>query len=901
MIKKIASRFFKFYCHPDYWIDISGDLDEIYKYNLRIGKKHPEWRYLIQVLQLFRPSLMRPITENSIIETIISNHTIMLRNYFNIAFRSLLKNRLYSFINIFGLAIGLAAFLMINHFVAFERSYENHVADKEDIYRVQLDVYQNGELVYKSSENYPGAGPALQEDFPEVISSAKLYNMGSKNNVIITSENGEENPQVLKHKRFLYAEAAFLPMFSVPMIQGDAATALEKPHTIVISESMAKKYFGNENPMGKLLRLEDDDFNDELCTVTGVFEDVPENTHLKYDVLISFNTLYTRDTSGNGWAKRRYGNGWARKDFYTYIQLSPGTDAKKLQSQFPAFVDKYNPDLQEKNSKYVLSLQPLKDIHLYSQLTDEAEVNGNGDGVFYISIIAYFILIIAWVNYINLSTARSFDRGREVGLRKVMGSYRSSLIAQFLVESLVINGLAMLLAFIIIFSTSNLFHNLSGTPLSYVIWTQPWFWVMVFTVLLIGSLLSGIYPAFVLSSFKPAQVLHGKLKTSSGGVALRKALVIFQFAMSVALIVGTATVFDQMEYMQNRDLGFDMSQTIVVERPPKQDTSRQVRKANVLSFKTGLKQRPEIESVAGSNLLPGKKLRFRTPIRTSLQSTEEAVPLSIAGMDFDFAESMNMEIIAGRAFSEELRDDLDSLVILTENASRALGFEKPEDAIGKRIEIERFRWRPSVVGVMADYHQENLKEEKPKTLVYLSGDGSEYYMIKVQTNKASEAIAAIEEQWHKSFAGNPFHYFFLDEYFNSYYESERQFKNLFATFSILAIIVGCLGLFGLSSFTAIQRAKEIAIRKVLGSSILNIIQLLSKEFLILVGTATLIIWPISYYLMDQWLDNYPYRIDIGWTSFMYSGVVVLLVTAITISYQTLKSATANPVDALNHE
>ncbi|MEO9852853.1 MAG: ABC transporter permease [Reichenbachiella sp.] len=897
MIKQLASKFFKFYCHEDYWLDISGDLEEIYRYNLKANRKYPQLRYLIQVVELFRPSLMKSISENSK----ISNHTIMLKNYFNVAFRSLQKNRLYSFINIFGLAIGLAAFLMINHFVAFEKSYENHIVNKNDIYRVQLDVYQNGELIYKSSENYPGAGPALLEDFPDVISSAKLYNMGSKNNVVITSENGEANPQALKHKRFLYAEAAFLPMFSNQMIQGDAATALEKPFTIVISESMAKKYFGNENPMGKLLRLEDDDFNNELCEVTGVFKDVPENTHLKYDVLISFNTLFARDTRGTGWAQTRYGNGWKRKDFYTYVQLQPNTDPKKLESQFSALVDKYKPENQERNMKDVLSLQKVKDIHLFSQLTDEAEVNGNGDGVFYISIIAFFILIIAWVNYINLSTARAFDRGREVGLRKVMGSYRSSLITQFLVESLVINGLAMLLAFAMIFITTNFFHNLSGTPLSYVIWSQSWFWMLVGGIILIGSLLSGIYPAFVLSSFKPVQVLHGKLRTSSGGVALRKALVIFQFAMSVALIVGTATVFDQMEYMQNRDLGFDMNQTIVVERPPKQDTSRQVRIANVLSFKTGLKQRPEILSVAGSTLLPGKKLRFKTPIRTSLQSQEEAVPLSVAGIDFDFAESMDMKIIAGRSFSEELRDDLDSLVILTENASRAMGFEKPEDAIGKRIEIERFRWSPSIVGVMADYHQENLKEEKPKTLIYLSGGGSEYFMIKINANSASQAITSIEEQWHKSFAGNPFHYFFLDEYFNSYYESERQFKDLFAAFSILAIIVGCLGLFGLSSFTAIQRAREIAIRKVLGSTVLNIIQLLSKEFLILVGTATLIIWPVSYYLMDQWLSNYPYRINIGWSSFLYSGVVVLFVTAVTISYQTLKSATANPVDALNHE
>lgn len=821
----------------------------------------------------------------------------MFKNYFNVAFRSLLKNRLYSFINIFGLAIGLSAFLLIQQYVSFEKSYESFVENKDDIYRVQLDVYQNGELVYKSSENYPGAGPMMLQDFPEVVNSAKLYNMGSKNQIIITTANGESTPVVLKHKRFLYAEQTFLSMFSNEMVYGDAEKALEKPYTIAISETTAKKYFGNENPMGKLLRLEDDDFNNELCEVTGVFKDVSENTHLKYDALISFPTLYAR----GDWAQQRYGTGWRRKDFYTYVQLKPGTDVKSLESKLISFVDKYKPENKDRNMKDVLLLQPLTDIHLYSQLTDEAEVNGNGDGVFYISIIAFFILIIAWVNYINLSTARSFDRGREVGLRKVLGSYRSNLIGQFLVESFVINCLAMLLAFFLILIVTPFFFNLGGTPPSYIVWTQTWFWMYVIGLIVVGTFLSGIYPAFVMSSFKPVAVLHGKLKNSSGGVLLRKVLVVFQFGMSVAMIIGTSTVYNQMDFMQSRNLGLDINQTIVVERPPKSDTSRVARRAGVDSFKSGLKQETDILSVAGSTILPGKKLRMKTPIRRSIQSEEEAVPLSVAGMDFDFAETMNMEMVAGRKFSRELQDGLDSLVIITENASRAMGFDKPEDAIGKRLRIDRWRWNPSIVGVMKDYHQENLKESKPKVMIYLSEYGSEYYMFKVGSRNIKNALSKIESQWYRSFPGNPFHYFFLDEYFNSYYEADRQFRDLFSVFSVLAIIVGCLGLFGLASFTAIQRTKEIAIRKVLGSTVLNTVQLLSKEFLILVGLATVISWPIIYLIMENWLKNYPYRIEIGISSFVFSGVAVLIIALITISYQTFKSATSNPVDALNYE
>ncbi|MEQ9426801.1 MAG: ABC transporter permease [Cyclobacteriaceae bacterium] len=820
----------------------------------------------------------------------------MLKNYFNVGFRSLLKNKVYSFINIFGLAIGIAAFLLIFQYVTFEKSYENFVESKENIYRVQLDVYNNGELTYKSSENYPGAGPAILSDLPEVIRSAKLYNIGAKNNIVVTREDTPE-PIVFKHKKLLYAEADFLPMFSYEMVFGDAETALKEPFKIAISESASKKYFGDENPLGKFLRLEDDDFNNELCEVTGVFQDSPANTHLKFDVLLSFETLMGR----GDYAENRYGNGWRRKDHYTYVQLSPGTDPADVEAKLPALVEKYAQANIERNQRDVLLLQPITDIHLKSRLTDEPEVHGSADGVYYLSVIAFFILIIAWVNYVNLSTSRALDRGREVGLRKVLGSYRRNLIIQFLVEAFVINGLALLLAFGLIFLITPYFTQLGGTPEAYNIWLQPWFWGAVGTILLVGSFLSGIYPAFVLSSFKPVAVLHGKLKTSGSGMILRKALVVFQFATSVAMIIGTWTVYNQMNHMQDQDIGLNIEQTVVVERPSKRDTSFQVVMNSVESFKNGLNREPDIEYVAGSTMLPGKKLRFRTPIRTRSQSEEEAVIFAAAWVDYEFAESMGLEVLAGRNFSKEMNDHDDTVTVITKSGARGLGFRNIEEAVGQRIPLDIFRMELKVIGVVEDYHQESLKEQMMPVLFGTGRFIMDYYHVKVNTNNMQSTLSKIENQWYQSFPGNPFEYFFLDEYFNSYYESDRQFRDLFASFSVLAILIGCLGLFGLSSFAAMQKTKEIAIRKVLGSSVANIITLLSKEFLVLVGIATLIAWPMVYFAMDEWLSNYPYRTEIDWWSFVVSGLAVVFVAVVTIGYQTIKSALANPVDALNYE
>ncbi len=820
----------------------------------------------------------------------------MFKNYLKIALRNLSRHKIFSAINILGLAIGIAGCLLILQYVRFELSYDSF-NNAENIYRVRLDQFANNTLVFKSSENYPGVGPALKKELPEVLEYARLYNLGSKNNVVITYNDAPGEPIMFKHRRFLYADSSFLPMFDYPMVMGDAKTALKDPLTMVISESYAKKYFGDENPIGKFLHLKDDDYNDELCKVTGVVIDPPPNTHLKFDVLISYKTLYTR----GDWAPGRYGTTWQRKDMYTYITVKPGTDQTALEAKFPAIVDKYNPGLAEQNRRDELSLQPLKEIHLYSHLTDEAEINGNGDAVYFLLIIAVFIVIIAWVNYINLSTARAMERAKEVGLRKVVGAFRSQLIRQFLAESLLVNFFAVLLAVALVILSLNYFNQLAGLSFSWPLWSEPWFWGALVGLFVCGTLLAGGYPAFVLSSFQPITVLRGKFSRSSQGNFLRKILVVLQFAASAALLVGTFVVHDQLSFMNSQDLGFSMEQMMVVERPGIASRDREQRGKDVEAFKNMLKENHNISEVTAANTLPGKKMRFKTGVRKFTATPEEEVQFTFSGIDYDFIDTFDMEVIAGRKFDKSYPSDEDTAAVITASAAKMLGFANPEDAIGKTLAISRFRWNPIIIGVLKDYHQESLKLETNPTLFYMSFSSPEYFYMKVNTAGLQGAIEHVSASWTEVFPGNPFHFFFLDDYFNKQYETDQKFGQLFSIFAGLAIFIASLGLFGLSAFTTRQRTKEIGVRKVLGARISTIILLLSKDVFKLVVIANLIAWPLMYYIMNRWLEDYAYRVDINWTLFLIAGAAVLLMALATISYETFRAATRNPVDSLKYE
>lgn len=821
----------------------------------------------------------------------------MIRNLFLTAFRSLKKNKFFSFLNITGLAIGMTVFLLIAQYVRFEQSYEDFIPDLENLYRVSLTSYVNNELVMASAENYPGAGPALSHELPEVVGNARLYNMGYKNNVIITNEEGKPDPIALKQRRFLYADSSFLPLVGYPMVAGDAKTALAQPFTAVVSEQYAKLYFGNEDPIGKMLRLQDDDFNNELVKVTGVFKDLPANTHLKFDVLFSYRTLFSRFDR----APVRYDQSWQRKDMYTFIKVRPGTDPARLEEKFAGIVEKYSPGLKERNQRDILSLQPIKDIHLTSNLAEEFEANGDGRIVRFLAMIGIFVMVIAWINYINLSTAKAMERAKEVGVRKVMGAFKAQLIRQFLVEAAFINLLAVLVAVVLVAIALPYFNALSGSHFTLIDLTSPWFLGTVLGLWIIGTLLSGFYPALVLSSFRPVTVLKGKLKNSFSGIMLRKTLVVLQFMASVALIAGTLIVYRQLNYMMQQDLGMNIDQVIVVERPGIAPRDRKAFNSAVDVFRNEVKKHPAVEGFSTSVTVPGKQREYKASIKRYGASDDEQMAIRFNSMDYDFIDVFQMKLVAGRRFSEEFPKDQDTSAIITESAARLLGFKKPEDAIGQTLAIDDFQYYPIVVGVVNDYHQVSLKKSLDPTLFYCTNYGGEYYSARVNTSDLQGTVAHMREAWEKAFPGNPFEYFFLDDFFNRQYENEKKFGALFTTFAALAMVVGCLGLFGLSAYTATQRTKEIGIRKALGSTDQGIFVLLSKEYVKLVLLSIVLAVPLVWFFMNNWMESFPYRTTISPFIFATAGITVLLVSLLTVSYQTVRAARTNPVESLRYE
>jgi len=822
---------------------------------------------------------------------------LMLRNLILTAFRTLKKNKFFSSLNILGLSIGMAVFMLIAHYVKFEHSYENFVPDADRIYRVSLTTYLNNEMVVNSAENYPGVGPALQNEFPEIQSYARLYNMGYKNNVIITYEDAQPDPIAYKHRKFLYADSSFLPLMKYTMLAGDASLALAQPFSAVISEKYAKLYFGNEDPIGKSLRMQDDDYNNELVKITGVFKDLPDNTHLKADVLFSYKTLFARNERAVG----RYDQSWQRKDMYTFIKVQPGTDPKELEKKFPAIVEKYNPATKAKNQRDVLSLQPVKDIHLTSALAEEFTPNGDKRIVLFLGIIGVFVLVIAWINYINLATAKAMERANEVGVRKVMGAFKGQLIAQFLAEAGVINFISLIISILLVLISLPFFNSISGFSLSIAHLTDGWFVAMILVVWLAGTFLSGFYPAFVLSSFRPVTVLKGKLRNSRRGLILRKSLVVFQFAASVALIAGTLVVYDQLTFMMGKDIGVNIDQVLVVERPGIAPRDRNAFNSNIDVFRNELAKNEATKAMASSLTVPGKQREYKAIIKKYGSSDDSGINVRINSMDYDFVDVFGMKLLAGRLFSKEYTIDQDTSIILTESASRMLGFKKPEDAIGQTIAIPDFEWNPIVAGVVNDYHQVSLKSALDPSLFYCAPYGGEFYSIRISTSNLQQSINHVSDSWQKAFPGNPFEYFFLDSYFNKQYENEQRFGKLFTLFAGLAIVVGCLGLFGLSAFTATQRTKEIGIRKVLGSTVSSIFLLLTREYIMLIGFAFLLAAPLTYLVMDNWIKGFSYQTTIHWSIFLFSGGIVLMVALLTVSFQTIRAAQANPVTSLRYE
>lgn len=807
----------------------------------------------------------------------------MIKNYFKIAWRNIVHQKAYSAINIVGLAIGIAACLLILQYVSFELSYENFHDKKDRIYRVQQDRYDAGKLSTQWASGAYAVGNSFKDAIPEIEDYVKVVGNGQ-----VTAEIDN---QPIKIEKVYFASSSFFSVFTYPLLAGDAKKALAEPFTAALSETTARTLYGTANVIGKRLTLN----RNSDYTITAVYKDVPENTQLKPDILLSYATFVKRNTNSDGSTPE---TAWLWDGCLTYLLLRKDADPKAVEKKFVPVVDKFTAtDMKRYNAGVVYLLQPLKDIHLYSHYIGEPGTNGDGKTVYLLLGIAFFIAIIAWVNYINLATARAISRAKEVGIRKAIGSQRRQLVVQFLSESALLNVFALILALIIVAIAIPGFNQLSGQHLSFSLFTEAGFWLGLIGLFVTGVFFSGLYPAFVLSGFQPIQVLKGRMVTTRQGSLLRKGLVVFQFAASLFLLIGTLAVYRQIQFMRKQSLGINVDQTLVVNRPIVGLDSTYLQK--ISAFKETLKQKSSINNVTVSTTVPGQPVDWNAG-GIKLVGADETTQKQyrVIGVDYDFIKMYQLKLIAGRDFSKEYGSE-NRAVIYNRKAVEQLGFNKPEEAVGKRIDFWGDQY--TIVGVTENFHNQSLREAFEPLIIRLIPDVRGYLSVKTPASKASQTIALVKSEWSKFFPGNTFEYFFLDDHFDEQYKADQRFGQVFGLFTSLAILVACLGLFGLASFTTVQRTKEIGIRKVLGASVLQILRLLYREFAILLLIAFVVAMPLAWLTVSNWLQGYAFRTNIHWSFFAIPYLVILVIALLTVSFQSIKAAIANPVRSLRTE
>lgn len=820
--------------------------------------------------------------------TKLKQRTAMLTNYLRIAFRSLMRSKFFSFINILGLAIGICSFLLIIFFVQNELSYDKHLPHADRMYRMDMTGRFGGNE-FNIAVVSAAQGPQMKEDFPEVEDYVRFRTRG-----YFLVKYGEN---VYKEESVSYVDANVFDFFGINLISGDPATALKEPKTLVITQTIAKKLFGEEEALGKVVKIS----NDQDYKITGVMEELPQNTHFHFDILASLETL---DEAKNAI--------WLSQNFQTYFRLVEGASAEALEAKFPDMVAKYiGPELErfmgasmddfkEAGNNIGYYMTPVADIHLNSQIDAQLGPPGDIKYVYIFSAVAAFILIIACVNFMNLATARSANRAKEVGVRKVMGAYRHNLIGQFLLESMIITTLSVVIAIGLLALALPFFNELTGKEFGLAILATPTMAISLLCIIVFVGLLAGSYPAFFLSAFQPASVLKGKLNIGMKSGSLRSVLVVFQFAISIFLVVGTLIVFDQLNYIQTKKLGYDREQLIVLQNTSVLDKSIESFKNEVVAnnyFKSGSISSflPIRSNSSNSAMFPG-----RNPKSNSTTS------LAMFWVDHDYVPTLGMELVAGRNFSKDFGADSTGIII---NEATARQFGIAEDPIGQ--ELGTFDGPDSspenptiavfkVIGVVKDFHFESLKTDIRPAVIFL-GESTGRITFRLNTTDYPEAISFLHNKWDEFAPGQPFEYAFYDEEFNAEYKAEEKVGDIFGIFAGLAIFIACLGLFGLAAFTAEQRTKEVGIRKVLGATTGSIILLLSKEFMKLVLVSFVITVPLAWFAMDAWLQDFAYRTTIGVGVFAVAGGLSFVIAWVTMSVHSYKAAVANPSNSLRTE
>ncbi len=880
MIKQIADRFFRWFCHADYYADISGDLEELYHWNCEEhSTAYANRKYLADILLLLRPTLFKRNGQNSII------NMGMLNNYVKISARTLKQHKVYSGINIIGLAVGLAGFLLINEYVKFERGYDSFHQDADEIHRISSVEVVDGLVDSKDAMSPYALGNRVATDLPEV----KTYTVTKKIDENIVMRYGD---RVFEELNIASADSNFLKVFPYKVLRGTPETLFEEPLSIVLTESQAIKYFGTEDPMGKTLQVVSP-YNYPV-KVTGIIEDVPPDTHYDFDILLSDKTL----------AEENDYNKWNWFNYYLYVRLPEGTNLSETTEKLA----KISKDQYGEETNNAWEVRPIQWIHLHSDFTFEPQQIGNKKSVDFLAVISIFIVIIAWVNYVNLSTARAVDRAKEVGLRKVIGAFRGQLMGQFLMESFMINLLSGLAAIGLAELLLSGFNNLVGVHVLDHIWNHVPFLLNLVVFVILGTFLAGFYPAMVLSGFRPIQVLKGKFRNSKGGVNLRKGLVIVQFAASLGMIAATFVVYNQVQYMQGLDLGIDKDHVITFSRPNANAETSEEREAffnSFESFKEELRSFSAIESVGSTSNMPGggaSDINSTGNTLTILGVTEPVDGTTYVQWNDDhFMDAMDLELVAGRNFDLSRKAD-SAAIMVNESFISKMGLSRPDEILNEKLKLgaSEDASRFTIIGIVKDYSRTTLKHKIEPT-VYLPAANPSKLAVEVQPGRYKDALEFIERTWGNYYGDIPFMYGFLDERFGALYSQDQRFGDVFAVFAAFTILVSMLGLFGLASFMSLQRTKEVGIRKVLGASIASIVGLFYKEFLILLTVSAAIGIPVIYFAMNSWLDNYAFRISFPWLAAIIALALVVVFALATVGYQTLKVAAINPSQSIRNE
>ena len=809
-----------------------------------------------------------------------------------IAWRNIKSNKLFSFINVFGLAIGLTCCLLITLYISHETGYDRHHKNADRLYELATIFVKDGEE--KPMPNTPAPmAAAMKQEFPEIEETARLVSLYADDKTLLQYKPQNAASRSFYETKGYAADSTFFRLFTYNFIEGNPATCLDAPNTIVVSEEIAQKLFGNEPALNKTIQVSSNSNGDTTLTVTGVFRPLHKPTQIDARFFLSMKGGRIERFI------RRQTDMVNNNMFHTFFLLKPGADAKTLQAKFPAFINKYvSEGLKAAGFFKKQFLIPVKDLHLYSGMESNISPVGSVTSLYVLGSIALFTLLLACINFMNLSTARSSKRSAEVGIRKVLGAERSALIRQFIGEAILMSLIALGFAVLITFLSLRGFSFISRTEISINL-SVHWPLLLGFLVVaIVTGLFAGSYPAFYLSSFRPVKVLKGRFTNSLSAVALRKGLVVFQFMISVVLIIASVVINNQMNYMRNKDLGFAKDQQLIIP------LRSQNAKAIYTALKDEIKRNPLVKQVGASSVYPGIFHPSDMLLRREGKTPNDAKQIHTNVIDENFLQTLEIKPVAGRLYSAEFPADTTNGFIITVEATRQLGFASPQEAVGSKLYLD---WRGqsydfNIVGVISDFHFRDLKSPiSPFGFFLNSTTNFNYLIVHAKANNLPSLLKGIGESWHKLNPNEPFEYSFLDEDFQKNYEKEWRQAGMVKCFAIIAIIISCLGLFGLAMFSAEQRTKEIGIRKVLGASVASVVGLLSKDFLKLVVLSLIIAAPIGWYFMNKWLQDFVYRTNITWWVFASAGLFAVVIAFLTISFQAVKAATANPVKNLRTE